>query len=435
MKRFYLIASLLLIWHISMAEELDAIITKSREQIQCYVISYNDSIVVVNAPDLDDKDEYTIPLSNIDKIYLHTGELIVPGQEPDTWKTKPKEQWLSDKPKVIEKSNHQENQQVIQNPQPQPSIVANNTEANEKFKLFMALMKGVELESHATETESTNTSKDSYTYISIYITGLDENQQDVGEIIENDVLARLSSIDRYKARMDSIPNEYPIDSIAKIAKRKGSKMAFAIIVKPFREEFYLQSMLIDTDKEDILVTSRSASSFESLENILSVSEELTLQVVKYLKIQNELKEARDELSKIDKEAEEARIAKENEERKREAEEQKRKDKELLQKSLDNLQTALYESSQKLSQTITDYKAVENTYALDVFNSNTYPVRVVLAGKQIGTVQAQTRQRFLVSTDSYGQLQVIQASGYKSSPKIKIYQIQKQIKRATVTINS
>jgi len=442
MKRLYFIVSLLLIWHVSIAAELDAIVTKSREQIQCYVISYNDSIVVVNAPDVNDNDEYTIPLSDIDKIYLHTGELILPGKEPATWRTKPKEQYISDKPEVSEKTAPQETQQVAPQPQPKPksqsSEDANYAEANEKFKLFMFVLKGG-IESSAPEIEKTNTLDPGHTYISIYITGFQENQQDVGEIIGNDVLARFCTIDGYKALLDSIPDETPIDSIANIAQRRGSKLAFAITVKPFRDEFYLQSMLIDADKGDILVTSRSASSFSSLDNILKVSEELTLQAERYLKTQRELKEVQEELSKMDKEAEKARITQENEARKREAAEKKRREEEesqrLTQESLDNLQNALYESTQKLTQTITEYKAVENTYALDVTNSNIYPVRVVFSGKQIGTVQARTKQRFLVSTDCYGQLQIIQASGYKSSPKIKTYQIQKQDKRATVTINS
>ena len=76
MKRFLLLAFLLLssFANTLLAYQFDVIITKSRQQIQCIILSQNDNVVIYSSTDTQDLNQYSIAKSEIEKIYPRSNE-------------------------------------------------------------------------------------------------------------------------------------------------------------------------------------------------------------------------------------------------------------------------------------------------------------------------------------------------------------------------
>ena len=78
MKKCYLLIWALLLLPSVYVYSLDVILTKSRMQIQCNIISQDENTVTYQLIDSQDKELYTMEKSDIEKIYPHTENVLTP---------------------------------------------------------------------------------------------------------------------------------------------------------------------------------------------------------------------------------------------------------------------------------------------------------------------------------------------------------------------
>ena len=78
MKKCYLLIWALLLLPSVYVYSLDVILTKSRMQIQCNIISQDENTVTYQLIDSQDKELYTMEKSDIEKIYPHTEDVPTP---------------------------------------------------------------------------------------------------------------------------------------------------------------------------------------------------------------------------------------------------------------------------------------------------------------------------------------------------------------------
>ena len=78
MKKCYLLLLALLLLPSAYVYSLDVILTKSRMQIQCNIISQDENTVTYQLIDSQDKELYTMEKSDIEKIYPHTENVPTP---------------------------------------------------------------------------------------------------------------------------------------------------------------------------------------------------------------------------------------------------------------------------------------------------------------------------------------------------------------------
>jgi hypothetical protein len=459
MKRYFIVVFFLVTALNVLAYPFDVIITKSREQVQCIILSRTEEQITYR--NLDDTiQSFTLNTSEVEKVYSRdNGPVIwyVPEPEPLPVVKKeveiliePKEEPVRDeKVEPIIATNKEseiqaqelkedsvlkpleENQKEVivfeseQKPsqEEKPQI---STEDELKYKLFMSTIKGPNMEQYRAkkkeQTRKENILKQNI--ISIFVIGLDDSQADIQEVIESEVLSKLSTIKGHNAQIETVAKGIPEDSIIVIAKDSLSKYALIITARPFQKQYYLQSKFVNVTNGEHLVSARAASSLISLDDVLKASDELTDPVVGYFQKQKEEEDA--ELQAWIEESDKQTA-------KKKEEEERQNTQMVVDDTQDRMFEQLQESTQQLLQTFGGQNAVDNTFTLIIVNPKSYPCRVVLAGRRIGIVNPRTTQRFKVSLALYGKVQIIQNSGYVLYPSETTYIIPKQSSKSALTL--
>ncbi|MCR5533184.1 MAG: hypothetical protein K6F10_04810 [Paludibacteraceae bacterium] len=266
---------------------------------------------------------------------------------------------------------------------PQPIVQDNlsDEELELKFKIYKSTINKPKTAPQAPQPKPVDLNKMS---IAIFVTGLDNKQNDVRKVIESEVKSKLNTIEGNKAKIESAPAGITEDSILSLAKKANSGLTYLIDVMPFQNQYYLQSKLIDTKSGDYLVSDRAVSSLNSLPEVLTAIDELTNQVKSHLQ-------------------------------------------EKKNQAPTSITTSQTQQTQQKSQ------AKEGTFFLYVKNTMDFPINVLVAGRIIGVVAPFFSQRFKVSTNLYGTVQLIQNSGYKYIPIRETYIIPQQEDGGTVTL--
>ena len=266
-------------------------------------------------------------------------------------------------------------------PVPQQPIVQDNLSDEElelKFKIYNSTINKPKTVPQAPQPKPVELNKKS---IAIFVIGLENKQNDVRKVVESEVKSKLNSIEGYKAKVEIAPTGVIEDSILSLAKKANSGLTYLIEVMPFHNQYYLQSKLIDTKSGDYLVSDRAASSLGSLSEVLTTIDELTNQVKSHL--------------------------------------QEKKTQEPTSKTTPQTQQTLQKK--------------DGTFFLYIKNTMDFPINVLVAGRIIGVVAPFFSQRFKVSTNLYGTVQLIQNSGYKYIPIRETYIIPQQEDGGTVTL--
>ena len=421
------------------AYDVDVIITKSREQIQCLILSIDENNVTYNSADQNDTLIYNIAYVDIEKIYLRTGEIIsntpnTPAENiaNDTSSEKAIEQQeeIADTPFISdEESNTPMTTLVVPVVEPDNSLGVERRQqeetskarhaTNEDLKSFTRAIYGSveEIEQEQRERQTLTVKAD--TVILLFIIGLDNNQNDIKRIFESDLISKLNTIENYVVQQYDSTITYETDTyLLDVARKKGVRMICVVRVIPFNEEFYVQTRIVDSTEGRLLALSTLSSPLISVNDILTATETIAAEIKEQrLARQPEVEDK----SSLQVQEEQERQTREYEERQN------------TQEQYSDLQAQVQQMTGNLIQSISNLQTVENTYALDIVNTKNYPCRVVLAGHQIGIVQPHTKQRFLISTDLYGKAQLIQTRGYFVFPTEVNYNIPKQVRRATITL--
>lgn len=131
-KKSILFALALLVCFNAFAYDIDVIITKTREQIQCIIISQDGEYIRYNSSNPDDKQIYKIAKSDVDKVYVHNAE---PEKVATVDNSKPVQQAVakeSVKESPKEENTTIQNEPVVQSSAPKDNI---NESAKEEIRL------------------------------------------------------------------------------------------------------------------------------------------------------------------------------------------------------------------------------------------------------------------------------------------------------------
>ncbi len=432
MKRNFLLLCLLVAALNAFAYDIDVIITKSREQLQCIILSRTDELITYQLVG-DNTQTFTLSTSEVEKIYpRNNGQVIsyMPEPEPVNVETKKVETLIAEKPKpieerktepVVEQKEEQKIEQqepikeAVKEPEPvveKPKVVETPkkeakpaqekknialTDEDLKFKRFMSTINGSDWEQYRAEKAKEAEKKEvlSQNIISIFVTGLDEDQADIQQVIESEALAKLGALQDHKAQIEVASEGFTDDSIIAIAKEHLSKFAFIINVRPFQKQYYMQSKFVDATNGKLLTSASAASSLTSLEDLLKTMDTFTTQVVEHF-------QKKDEEKKAEEDAE--------------------------------LQAWVEESDRQAARTNNaEISFIEDTYTLEIVNPKNYICRVIVAGRLIGMVNPMSTRRFEVSTDLYGKVQIIQHTGYLVLPSEATFYIPEQARRSKITL--
>lgn len=383
------------------AYDVDVIITKTREQIQCIILSQTEELITYRQVD-DESKIYTLNKNEVEKVFLRGNEQVASSvlkPEPAPVATKGIEIRIDEEaePEVVkiiepEVQMYEETKEAVEAKIPnveQKSDPVKKQEvspkAEQNFQQFMNTMKGPDMEK-LTEEQAEKARKDEIlkqNFISVFVTGIEENQADIQQIIESEIFSKLSTIKDHKTRIDISPKGISEDSIVGIAKDSLSKYALIISARPFQEQYYLQSKLINATNGEYLLTLSAASSLVTLEDVLEATGKLTNQIVEYFQEKN-----------------------------------------LQNKDSDKQETKQKENSSNTSN---------DTYTLEIVNMKNYFSRVVVAGKIVGVANPWSTQRFTVSVNLYGKVQIIQNTGYTVYPSESTYYIPQQSRNAVLTL--
>jgi len=398
----------------ALAYPFDVIITKSREQVQCIILSSTEELITYQYVD-DASQTFTMSTSEIEKIYSRDDGPVISftsKPEPPSNVTKKMKVLNEENPepitekdiqpdevlKELESAQNIEDTKLVEAPVSEQTIAhvekpTVSAEDELKFQQFMSSINGpnnspksaAKVEEVSKEDELTQNT------ISIFIIGLEENQADIQQVIESETLSKLNTIKGYKARIEDAPKGISEDSIITIAIGQLSKFAFIIYSRPFQEQYYLQSNLINASNGEHLVSTSTASTLISLEDLLTTANKLTEQVVEYFQKQ-----------------------------------------EVAEK--EELQVRNGESDKKAAQQKEKENIIhDDTYTLEIVNMHNYQCRVIVAGRIIGIANPWSKQRFKVPLDLYGKVQIIQNMGYKSHPEEATYYIPQQSSQTVLTL--
>lgn len=420
MKRTILGLCLLLIATNALAYPFDVIITKSREQVQCIILSRTDEQITYQLTN-DDSQTFTLSTAEVEKVYSRdNGPIIsyVPEPEPAPVAAKKMETLIAEKPEpVVEKKEEpkKQAQEVAKEPEPvveeprvketkkpeqKPAPVERpkaSTEDELRFKRFMSTINGPDLEQYrakqAKKAQKEETLKQNF--ISIFVTGLEDSQADIQQIIESEAFAKLSTIKDHKAKIEGATKGTPEDSALSIAKDHSSKYAFIVSVRPFQKQYYLQSKLFNAMNGELLISASAASSLTSLEDLLKTTDMFTNQVIEHFQ---------------------------------------KKEEEAKQEEDAELQAWIEECDRQAAQPKETRTSIfDDTYTLEIVNPKNYFCRVLVAGHLIGMVNPRSTQRFNVSVELYGKVQIIQNSGYQFFPAEGTFYIPKQSSKGVLTL--
>lgn len=313
MKKNFLLLCLLVATLNVLAYPFDVIITKSREQVQCIILSRTEELITYQLVN-DNSQTFTLNTSDVEKIYSRdNGPVISYVPEPVHVKTS-----IAEKPKPVEEKKaepavEKEVEQIepikeeVKEPNPvvdEPKVVETPqketktapekknialTEDELQFKLFMTSINGPDLEQYRAERAKEAEKKEvlSQNIISIFVTGLKDDKADIQQVIESEALAKLGALKDNKAQIEVASKGITDDSIIAIAKEHLSKFAFIVNVRPFQKQFYMQSKLIDVANGKLLTSASAASSLTSLEDLLKTMDTLTTHVVEHFQKQIE----------------------------------------------------------------------------------------------------------------------------------------------------
>ncbi len=428
MKRNFLVLCLLVAALNALAYPFDVIITKSREQVQCIILSRTEELITYQHVG-DESQTFTLNTSEVEKIYTRdNGQVIsyVPETKLAAPASKKEETLIAEKPKPVEEKQPEpvaekkveqkepiievakepepvvEETKVVEASQPEKKSASKkkfkpSTEDEMKFKLFMSSLNGPDMEQYRAEKAEKAEREEvlNQNIISIFVTGLEDNQADIQQVMESEALAKLNALKDHKAKVEVVSKDITEDSIITIAKEHLSKYAFTVNVRPFQTQYYLQSRLIDATNGKLLSSASAASSLTSLEELLGTMDKFINQV-------NEHFQKKEEKAK---EEEDAELKAWIEECDRQAAQPK------------EIKTSIY----------------DDTFTLEIVNMHNYHSRVVVAGRLVGLANPWSTQRFKVSLDLYGKVQIIQNEGYQYYPAESIFYIPQQSSNGVLTL--
>lgn len=426
MKRYFIVVFFLVTALNILAYPFDVIITKSREQVQCIILSRTEEQITYR--NLDDTiQSFTLNTSEVEKVYSRdNGPVIWYVPEPEPLPVVKKEVEILIEPKeepvrdekvepVIATNKESEIQaqelkedsvpkplgentmaETISETEQKPTQVEKqqiSTEDELKYKLFMSTIKGPNMEQYRAKKKEKIRKEGilKQNIISIFVIGLEDNQTDIQQVIESETWSKLSTIKGHNAQIEIAPKGVSEDSIIVMSKDSLSKYALIIIARPFQNQYYLQSKFVDVRKGEHLVSARAASSLTSLDDVLKATDELTDPVVGYFQKQKEEEDA-------------------------------------------ELQAWIEESDKQAAKKKEEEKSLfDDTFTLEIINPKNYFCKVIVAGRLIGIANPRTTQRFRVPLDLYGKVQIIQNTGYQFYPAETTYYIPLQSSKSVLTL--
>lgn len=402
------------------AYDVDVIITKSREQIQCNIVSQDDEYVTYNSVDANNKEIYKIPRSEIEKIYMRTGDVVTfTAAKPIEAATHPTEQLITDKP--VQQQMDKPATQEVEKPAPKDKIVepakpeaekekntdkkANNSAKTQPPFKFSGVIKG-HIDLPETKKEQATIVESNEAIMLLVVTGLKEDQGDIKQIIENELSGQFS-LDEYKVKKYDAPiaNDTE-DTLLSIAGQEKASKLCVVKFMPYQSEYYVQAKIIDVPNSQLIATSSTSSSLSNIGAILYTTKEVAEQLSKPLK----LKQAKEKAEK---------------ERQQEAEDAV---KEILRQQEREEQKHNEEGKFNLFEE-------EETYFLTIDNVKQYPCKVFVANQLIGVVHPNRAQQFVVPTYLFGKVQIVRADSKKKHPTEAEYIIPKQGRNARITLDN
>lgn len=286
------------------AYDVDVIITKSREQIQCNIVSQDDEYVTYNSVDANNKDIYKIPRSEIEKIYMRTGDVVTfTAAKPIEAATHPTEQLITDKP--VQPQMDKPATQEVEKPAPQDKKVEpakqeaekkentdkkanNSTKTQPPFK-FSGVIKGYIDLPETNKEKKQDTKIDYHKDLLLFVIGLPETLQGTQQIIENELTGKLASITGNVVTYpyDSLIANETDEQLLDIARNRKAEKICIFRVIPYQDEYYLTARLINSADAQVQAHSSTSSSLSNLSEIISVTGHISSELDNQIKVQKE----------------------------------------------------------------------------------------------------------------------------------------------------
>lgn len=273
------------------------------------------------------------------------------------------------------------------------------------------------------------------TKVAVYVAPNDKLDETTLQIIGSELVAGIVTNNEYIAiertqeflaaiQQEQNSSDQTIDDekLRTLGKQVGASIVCAANVIPYQDSYYIQARMLNVESATIEATARATSTLASLDEIVSAAESLTT------KLMVQVKEKQTEKAAA---AEQERIRQHHQAVVRDLEEEVRRQEE--REEMAARQEQLNEDLNSITNSIISIVQTVNSYYLDVYNKKSYPVKIVLDGKELGVVNPYKAQRFQLPLESYGKLQAIQTSGYIFYPDVYNYKIDRQQKSARVAI--
>ncbi len=330
MRKLNLIVLLLLAIQTVMAYEFDVIITKSREQIQCVIVTQNEDAITYKLVDSEDSQIYTISNSEIEKIYFRNVDYALEQRLQHQ-----REQAKADSIAAVQAA--EERERLAREKAINDSIAAvradeeriarakvdsvARVEANNKIRQFTGVIKAAPDQPETpVEQRPVNAveGEGSTMKMFVYIVGLDETQEEVRQIIANDISVKLKTVEGCDIQYysDTI-HEDTDNQLISITKQNGGSLACVIRTMPFHDEYYIQVNLIETTNEHSILSTSTASSLASLNDILQTTDTIADQIKQALMILIHQEEEDEELRQFQAECDAQERARQQERQRQE----------------------------------------------------------------------------------------------------------------------
>ncbi len=181
-------------------------------------------------------------------------------------------------------------------------------------------------------------------------------------------------------------------------------------IQLIQNEYYMQAKLIDASTGRPIASSSGSMTLDNVGTILNTTNEVAAQLSEPLKIKRAEEVAQNERR------EEAEEAVKEILRQQEREEQ-------IHNERQGGIFGLFSTEE------------EEVYFLVIDNLKKYACRVIVAGREIGVVNPNRAQKFVVPTYLFGRVQIVQVTGNKGRQSEKVFIIPKQNSLATVTLDN
>ena len=209
-------------------------------------------------------------------------------------------------------------------------------------------------------------------------------------------------------------------NICGLGKKYGVDLVCVTNILPYQESYYIQARVLNVEDATVLAAVREISTLASIDEIISAVEGLTNNMlpplVSYIQQKQQIDQQR-------------RLAEQRAAQQQQQAIQNQQQQAQMQESM----RALQASTEPLVESISNLVQLNNSWILEVHNTKNNPYQIIVDGQVVGIINPLKAQRFFIPIARYGQIIAIQQSGYLFSPTKLTYKVNRQQKKAVVTI--